>query len=145
MKYLILIVTMAFVLVSCNNTPTGEVVRNIDGATVTTTERGEEVKTVMESDDGRIEVTAKEGADDWCQTGAAWNMNSEATSGDARASWTIDKLETSGEYKGYCHVLYTVKSPEGDVKMEYWFDESGKNGYYEMDVEGQKYTQEWHG
>ncbi len=30
------------------------------------------------------------------------------------------------------------------VKMDYWFDESGENGYIEMDVNGQTFVQEFH-
>jgi hypothetical protein len=54
-------------------------------------------------------------------------------------------VETSGKYASLCHVIYTAKGHEGDSRIDYWFDESGKNGYIEMDMGGQKISQEWHG
>jgi hypothetical protein len=70
-------------------------------------------------------------------------MTSTGAEGE-QASWKIDKLETSGEYKGLCHVIYTMTGADEDIRMDYWFDESGENGYYEMKMNGQTVKQEWH-
>lgn len=101
---------------------------------------------VTEEEGEQITVTAEEGVGvDWCQTGANWKMTA-AGEEQAQAAWVIDKLETSGEYKGLCHVVYTVKESGGEeIYMDYWFDESGENGFVEMDINGQKIKQEWHG
>lgn len=101
---------------------------------------------IYETDDGKVEIETnmkdvQEG--DWCPAGGEWKMT--ATGQDmTEANWKIDKLITSGEYAGLCHVIYTVQTPEKEIKMDYWFDETGENGYYEMEMNGQKVKQEWH-
>ncbi|MBU0535701.1 MAG: hypothetical protein KKE20_01955 [Nanoarchaeota archaeon] len=103
-------------------------------------------KMIYETDDGKVEIETnmkdvQEG--DWCPAGGEWKMT--ATGQDmTEANWKIDKLITSGEYAGLCHVIYTVQTPEKEIKMDYWFDETGENGYYEMEMNGQKVKQEWH-
>jgi uncharacterized protein YceK len=118
-----------------------------DSGKVTTGQSGNTVTTTVETDEGKqtTTVTGEEGADSWCPEGGNWQMESTGAEGDASATWKIDKLETSGEYKGLCHVIYTVDGPDGKMVMDYWFDESGENGYYEMEINGQKIKQEWHG
>ena len=105
---------------------------------------GDKTETEIKTDEGTVKITGTgDMSDEWCPEGGNWEMT--ATGTDASATWKIDKLETSGKYEGLCHVIYTVTSPEGDTRIEYWLDESGENGYMEIDVGGQKITQEWHG
>ena len=107
-----------------------------------------EMETVIHADDGDQEVTIKtnvdvDNEDDWCPEGGVWEMTASTDEGDTSAEWIIDKLETSGEYAGYCHVIMTAEGPEGDAKIEYWFDETGESGFMKMDINGQSFTQEW--
>jgi len=106
-----------------------------------------EKTTVIETDSGEQKVVVSGSAEQggWCPAGGNWNMQATGSEGDTTASWKIDKLETSGKYAGLCHVVYKATTPQGEVLMDYWFDESGKNGYYEMNVNGQKISQEYHG
>lgn len=101
--------------------------------------------TTVKTDEGDTTVTVTgTGADDWCPEGGDWKMTMTGEE-VGEASWKVDKLVTSGKYAGLCHVIYTMKTAEEDVKMDYYFSEDGKTGYYEMDVNGQKISQEWHG
>jgi len=130
-KFLIvgLILISVLLLIGCKK---GEV----DSVSMTVeTEEGEQTTT----------VTGDAGSDDWCPEGGNWQMTSTGVEGDTSATWKIDKLEDSGKYAGLCHVVYKAETPEGDSEINYWFDEDGKNGYYEMDINGQKISQEWHG
>jgi hypothetical protein len=104
---------------------------------------GDKTKTEIKTSDGTVKITGDAGSDSWCPEGGNWEMTS--TSMDASATWKIDKLVTSGKYAGLCHVIYTAKGPEEVSKIDYYFDESGKNGYIEMEINGQKMSQEWHG
>lgn len=105
---------------------------------------GDKTETEIETDEGTVKITGTAGDDsDWCPTGGSWEMT--ATGMDTSASWKIDKLETSGKYAGLCHVIYTAEGPEGETRMDYYFDESGEHGYFEMEMNGQKISQEWHG
>jgi hypothetical protein len=53
---------------------------------------------------------------------------------------------TSGEYAGLCHVIMSAQGAEGEVMTaDYYFSEDGESGYYEMEVNGQTFKQEWHG
>jgi hypothetical protein len=103
----------------------------------------------VETDKGEqtitIKGTAGEKGDEWCPEGGDWKMESSGVQGEATASWRVERLETSGKYAGLCHVIYTAQTPEGEMKVEYWFDETGEKGYYEMEVGGQKITQEFNG
>jgi ABC-type glycerol-3-phosphate transport system substrate-binding protein len=115
-----------------------------------TTDNGQTVnmETTIETEEGEqtVKITGTGmSEDEWCPEGGDWEMQSTGASGDATATWQIDKLVTSGEYSGLCHVIFTATTPEGTTKIDYWFDESGENGFFEMDVNGQKITQEWHG
>jgi hypothetical protein len=118
----------------------------------TETSDGKETTTFeskIETEDGeqtvKITGTAGEKADEWCPEGGDWSMQATGVEGMATATWKVDTLVTSGKYTGLCHVIYTAKSPEGEVKVDYYFDESGKTGYFVMDMNGQKLEQEWHG
>ncbi len=104
----------------------------------------EEVTITIEDEGEEVVVTGEGGVGEWCQAGANWEMTATGED-EAQASWIIDKLETSGEYEGLCHVVYTVTEDGEEMRMDYWFDESGENGYVEIDVGGQKIKQEWHG
>ncbi|MEE8167739.1 MAG: hypothetical protein V3T58_02560 [Candidatus Hydrothermarchaeales archaeon] len=107
---------------------------------------GGKTETKVKTDEGTIEITGTAGeTSDWCSEGGDWTMKSTGVEGAVTATWKIDKLEKSGKYAGLCHVIYTTKTSEGEIKIDYWFDESGKNGFVEMDIQGQKISQEWHG
>jgi hypothetical protein len=92
------------------------------------------------TEDGDVQVTTTTTGDKWCSPGTNWKAAGE----EGTATWIIDKLEISGKYAGYCHVVYTSNMDGESVKMDYWFDESGENGYIEMDVNGQTFVQEFH-
>ena len=106
-----------------------------------------EKTTIVETDSGteKVVVYGSAGTGDWCAAGGNWQMSATGDQGATTATWKIDKLETSGKYAGLCHVIYKGNTPQGDILMDYWFDKDGKNGYYEIDVNGQKISQEWHG
>ncbi|MCK4589789.1 MAG: hypothetical protein KAT77_05055 [Nanoarchaeota archaeon] len=103
----------------------------------------------------RVTVTSEEGdvtveasgfdSDEWCQAGAQWKMSGSFDEGDTNAQWMIKGLVTSGEFAGLCHVEYSVETPDGQTEIDYYFSEDGESGYFEMDVNGQKFTQEWNG
>ncbi len=104
--------------------------------TVTTTvntEEGEQTTT----------ITGTAGSDDWCPEGGNWNMESTGAAGDMNAEWKIDKIMTSGEYEGLCHVVYTANTPQGAITTNYYFAEGGETGYFEMNVNGQTIKQSW--
>ena len=103
--------------------------------TTTTTEEGETITTT---------VTGTEGTGEWCPEGGDWTMTVTGTETTGEATWKVDKLITEGEYAGLCHVVYTATTPEGEMTMDYYFNEDGTEGYYEMEVNGQTITQEWH-
>ena len=106
-----------------------------------------EKTTIIETDDGteKVVVSGSTGTGDWCAAGGNWKMAATGSQGDTTATWKIDKLEMSGKYSGLCHVVYKANTPQGEVLMDYWFDKEGKNGYYEINANGQKISQEWHG
>ncbi len=64
---------------------------------------------------------------------------SDGTTGE----WKVIGLGTSGKYSGLCHVKYTAQTADGEVGMDYHFSEDGESGFIEMDIMGQKITQEW--
>jgi hypothetical protein len=102
-------------------------------------------KQTIETGEGQVTVEGMTPATgEWCQAGANWQWTGTESQGDTTAAWKIDKLMTSGKYSGLCHVIYTAKTPQGDLKMDYYFDQSGENGYVEMEAGGQKISQEWH-
>jgi major membrane immunogen (membrane-anchored lipoprotein) len=114
-----------------------------DGKETTTFE------TKVETEEGeqtvKITGTAGEKADEWCPEGGDWSLQGTGAGGEVTATWKVDKLITNGKYAGLCHVIYTAKNPEGEIKADYWFDESGERGFYEMNLNGQKITQELRG
>ena len=104
-------------------------------------------KTVEYStDDGNVKIEATGvDSDEWCQTGAQWKMSGSFDEGNTNAQWVIKGLMTSGQFAGLCHVEYKAVTPEGTTTMDYYFSEDGESGYVEMDINGQKFTQEWNG
>ncbi|MBW2999287.1 YgdI/YgdR family lipoprotein [Candidatus Woesearchaeota archaeon] len=106
-----------------------------------TEERGETVTVISEQDGEEVVVTTTEGDDSWCAAGSSWHM----TGPDDTTGCKVIRLETSGEYRGLCHVICTMMAADEEVEWKYWFDESGDNGFVEMDINGQKIKQEWHG
>ena len=99
--------------------------------------------TTIETEDGKATVTVSGMDESWCPEGGSWDFQGTTDEGAATASWKIDKLMTSGEYEGLCHVVYTAEGPEGSIKMDYYFSEDGESGYVEMNINGQKISQEW--
>jgi hypothetical protein len=128
MKRMISILLIATLLLASSGCGGGE---KTDTVTVKT-EGGEQTTTVT--------MTGGTG-EEWCEAGTDWTMQTTGVQGDASATWKIVGLETSGKYAGLCHVIYTSQSPDGKVTMDYWFDETGENGYFEMEVNGQKISQ----
>lgn len=99
---------------------------------------------IIETDEGKVEVTTvSTGAASWCPAGGEWKYSADVEQGSVKGQWEVIGLETSGQYKGLCHVKYKVESNQGMADIEYWFREGGESGYMQMDVNGQKITQEW--
>ena|GEM_PF-3337378 len=93
----------------------------------------------------KVEPTM-EATTEWCKEGSEWKFSSASPDIDASAQWIVKGLMTDGEYAGLCHVLYTAQTPVGESTMDYYFDEEGKSGYFEMKLpNGQIVKQEWHG
>jgi len=90
--------------------------------------------------DGDTKIVATAGSDDWCSTGSTWS----ATGSEGSAKMVVVGIETSGKYKGYCHVTYDMDSADGDANMEFYFDEDN-NGYQIMDIDGQHIEMEYTG
>ncbi len=105
----------------------------------------EETTTTIETDEAEVVVTVVDaGEDNWCPAGGEWKYASEMDDG-TNGEWKVIGLGTSGKYSGLCHVKYTAQTEDGEVVgMDYWFSEDGESGLIEMDVMGQKITQEWH-
>ena len=152
MRRTLLFVLIAMTVIALSGCLSETTVKTDEGDVKIRTEGSTEGETVTyesttETEEGEqtVKVTGTAGAETWCPVGGNWNMESTGVEGQTTATWKIDKLETAGKYAGLCHVVYTAKTPEGETKIDYWFDESGENGYYEMDINGQKISQEWHG
>ncbi len=156
--YIVLVIMLILGLSGCLSTPaetksetrikTGDdEVKTKTETRVTGSGPSQTFETTFETDEGKqtVKITGTEGKEGWCPVGGDWNMESTGLEGVETASWKVIGLETTGKYAGLCHVLYTSKSAEGDVKIDYWFEESGDRGYYEMDVGGQKIAQEFRG
>lgn len=102
-----------------------------------------EINIKDESMDGKIEVDVIE-SDSWCKAGSQWKFAGATDQGAQTGSWKILELVKTGKYAGLCHIIWEAQNIEGSTKMEYYFSENGENGYYEIDVNGQKIAQEWH-
>lgn len=101
----------------------------------------------IETDNGSVEINTnmkdvKEG--DWCPEGGEWTMAASGTQGDTSAEWNIDRIMTSGEFAGLCHVVFTTQGPNGEMNVDYYFNENGESGYMVMNQNGQTIKQEWH-
>ena len=57
----------------------------------------------------------------------------------------IEELVSGGKYDGLCHVVYEGSGPDGQARMDYYFDEEGENGFIEWEINGQTFSSEWHG
>ena len=139
MKKIILAIALLVVivaLVGCGAETTTTV--ETEGDTTTTT-------TTTTTDDGDVTttITGTEGAEGWCPEGGDWTMTVEGTT-EGQATWKVDKIIDGGQFDGLCHVIYTAEGPEGEIIIDYYFNEDGSEGYFEMDVNGEKITQEWH-
>jgi hypothetical protein len=141
--FAIVLLVVIIALVGCGPTTTEE------GETTTTAETEGDTTTVTTTtttEEGEVTttVTGTEGADSWCPEGGDWSVTVEGAEAVGEATWKIDKLITSGQFEGLCHVVYTATSPQGDVVIDYYFNEDGTEGYFEMEANGEKITQEWH-
>ena len=98
---------------------------------------GSETKIDVESDEGsqHIEVSTKN-TDDWCATGSTWS----STGSQGSAEMIVVGIETSGKYKGYCHITLDTEN----MNIDYYSDEDN-NGYRVMVINGQKFESEWSG
>jgi hypothetical protein len=85
-------------------------------------------------------VTYSTGDSDWCSAGSKWSMDGE----HANADMVIQGIATSGKYAGYCHVVYDMKTSQGDVHIDYYFNEEGA-GYQVMEINGQRTETAWEG
>ncbi len=103
---------------------------------------GPAYKQTIETDEGQVTIEGT-GTDEWCQAGTNWQWSGSAPEGDSTATWEIQELVASGQYAGLCHVVYEANTPDGTVTMNYYFSEDGESGYVEMDINGQKFSQEW--
>jgi len=103
----------------------------------------QQVTTTTETPVGTLTYTGPENPE-WCQAGSEWSFSSSTFNSDAFGKWIIDKYETSGQYAGLCHVVFTSEGPEGEVRLDYWFDEKAENGYIEIVTNNQTIKQEWH-
>ncbi|PIN76942.1 hypothetical protein COV17_00270 [Candidatus Woesearchaeota archaeon CG10_big_fil_rev_8_21_14_0_10_36_11] len=148
------VVMVIFIVVGCENVPTDETVTvSTDDGNVEVTNDNADVEVDVSDDETTVEIEGPTGSvvvessgfdgDDWCQDGAEWKYAATTADGAANAQWIMKGLVSSGQFAGLCHVEYTVTSAEGNVKMDYYFSENGESGYYEMDINGQKYVSEW--
>jgi len=150
MKKIFLAIALLFVVISLTACgPTTTTTNGGDVETTTKTEDGDTttVTTTTTTEDETITttVTGTEGVDSWCPEGGDWTVTVEGTETTGEATWKIDKLISGGQFDGLCHVVYTATSPQGDILIDYYFNEDGTEGFFEMDMNGQKITQEWHG
>ncbi|MBU1623243.1 MAG: hypothetical protein KJ597_06735 [Nanoarchaeota archaeon] len=99
----------------------------------------------IETDEGEVDIEySGTNNGEWCQEGAEWKMTANTDEGATNAQWMIEGLINSGEYSGLCHVVYTAEGPEGEeARMDYYFSEDGETGYFEMNIDGQVFKQEW--
>ncbi len=103
----------------------------------------EDESVTIETEEGTIQATGVEG-DEWCQEGTEWSFTSSAPESQANAQWIIKGLVASGEYAGLCHVEYRVEAQGKVTTIDYYFEEDGADGYFEMEMNGQKVKQELH-
>lgn len=87
----------------------------------------------VEADDGSQTTVTYDMADasgDWCKAGAEWEASHMAagTGMETNAKWLIEGLTS----EGLCHVVYTMETEEGTTKMDYYFNEEGTEGYFEI-------------
>ena len=133
----IVLISVAVMMTACG-APAG------DESQITVNGEQQTITTTTTTDDGEVTttMTGTAGDESWCPEGGNWNMEMTGEE-EATASWKVDKLMTSGEYAGLCHVVYTATSSGETINMDYYFSEDGKTGYYEMEVNGQTFKQEW--
>ena len=124
MRYLALVL-LGFLLIACNNNPTGQAV--VDTVTI-------------QSEQGKSTVMVREGDSSWCSEGSQWKM----TGAEGNAEWVIQGIVSSGKYAGYCHVSYDIDSADTQADIDYYFNEDG-DGYQVMNVNGQMFETEWKG
>ncbi|MFH2027714.1 MAG: hypothetical protein ABIJ08_01115 [Nanoarchaeota archaeon] len=121
---------------------------NTDDGKVSVEKTGDKTTISVQSDDGKdmdVEVTTlNRGSGDWCPVGGEWKYATTVDQGSVQGQWEVLGFETSGEYKGLCHVKYKVEQAGQTINMEYWFEEGGKDGYVKMNAGGQEFVQEWH-
>jgi len=100
---------------------------------------GEDAKMTLETDEGVVQIETKGvDSDEWCKEGAEWKMTAE----QGQAEMVIVGIESSGEYKGMCHVTYDIDIAEAQGEMDFYFDQEG-NGYQVMNINGQEIKTEF--
>jgi hypothetical protein len=114
MKKVILLLVGLLLIVGCNRTEVYQ-----DGENVVT-------------------ITNDEVVDKWCGEST---IKSSGPNGEANI--VIEGVETSGKYAGYCHGTYKLESPNGNLNVDYYFDQEG-NGYTVSEINGQTYESEYH-
>lgn len=131
------LLALTVVLAACSsNNATGGVVKN-------TAATGAEKKVVMNTDEGKVEMTGSQGSGGWCDEGADWSWIASGQD-QATAKWTVEGIQNGGKYDGLCHIHYEATSTEGDMVLDYYINEDQDSGFMEMTLPtGQKFSQEW--
>ena len=137
-KELILGLVLLFIVACAKTNTTGQTVStkslNTNRAPV-----AKDDNVVVKTND--VTVTGNAGSGNWCDQGADWSW---IAPGEGSAKWSVVGIESSGKYKGLCHIEYEVQSGEGSTRMDYYINEDEDSGYLEMTMpNGQKFTQEW--
>jgi hypothetical protein len=126
-SYLVILAVLALLLVGCGSPAVS------DGSYSLTNEDGS--VTTIDYDLGN--------SDSWCAKGAEWSSSHAALDDSSvDATWMVEGFAT-GDYEGLCHVVYTVESVEGEITMDYYFNEDETQGYVEIvGPDGKVYSQE---
>ncbi|MFH1682550.1 MAG: hypothetical protein ABIA37_02020 [Candidatus Woesearchaeota archaeon] len=146
MKKIILlsVLILGLFLVSCNQVAEKSMEQQIEsqtGADADVDIKGDTTTVTTNKGDTTVTSTVKN-ADDWCQVGSEWKLASTGKE-TGNAEWKVQGIMNSGEFKGLCHITYRAESNRETMAFDYYVDESGENGYMEMNVNGQKYTSQW--
>lgn len=97
----------------------------------------------VETEDGTLEIESSGVKDGWCPEGQEFKMTSTAEGNEGNMKMVYQGVISSGEYAGYCHVTYDMTSTEGTANINFYFNEDG-DGYQVMEINGEKFSTEWH-
>lgn len=92
-------------------------------------------ETEYETDAGTVKVSSGSGGPDWCREGAGWEMALAGT-GDTE-SMKFGGLVKSGQYRDLCHVFVQRTVPEGEERVDYYFDEEMRDINIEHMINGE--------